>query len=185
MLKKNNKLKSIFCMALGIFLVGCQDSSMSDLRAFVDEAFKDEKPEIPPLPVVEPFIPYTYAAFDLNDPFNFGNIIGLAGAGGGGVESAGTSKPPVANRRKEELENYPLDALSMVGTLSKENKPWVVVKTTQGNVLLATIGNYVGENYGKIKRISTEEQVVILTETVPDPSGRWVTRDVEITVDEQ
>ena len=172
-------------MALGIFLVGCQDSSMSDLRAFVDEAFKDEKPEIPPLPVVEPFIPYTYAAFDLNDPFNFGNIIGLAGAGGGGVESAGTSKPPVANRRKEELENYPLDALSMVGTLSKENKPWVVVKTTQGNVLLATIGNYVGENYGKIKRISTEEQVVILTETVPDPSGRWVTRDVEITVDEQ
>jgi len=61
-------------MALGIFLVGCQDSSMSDLRVFVDDAFKDEKPEIPPLPVVEPFIPYTYAAFDLNDPFNFGNI---------------------------------------------------------------------------------------------------------------
>ena len=73
----------------------------------------------------------------------------------------------------------------MVGTLSKKGKPWVVIKTTQGSVLLATVGNYIGENYGKIKRVSIEEQVVALTETVLDPSGRWVTRDVEITVDEQ
>jgi len=73
----------------------------------------------------------------------------------------------------------------MVGTLTKKNQPWVVIKTSQGTVLFATVGNYVGENYGKIKRISTEEQVVVLTETVTDPSGRWITRDVEITVDEQ
>ena len=52
-------------------------------------------------------------------------------------------------------------------------------------MLRAGVGNYMGENNGKIKSISTEEQAVILTETIPDPSGRWVNRDVQIIVDEQ
>jgi len=115
---------------------------------------------------------FSYVANEELDPFNSENIVGPANAAGGENQAA-LGKPPEQDRPKEELENYPLDALSMVGTLTKKNKPWVVVKTTQGTVLLATIGNYVGENYGKIKRISTEEQVVVLSETVTDPSGRW------------
>ena len=171
-------------MAVGVFLYGCQDTSMSDLRKFVDDAFKDEKPDIPPLPPVIPFKPFAYAAAEDNDPFSLANI-GNDGAGGGAGAGIEIGDRPDQDRRKEELENYPLDALRMVGTLSKKGKPWVIIKTTQGSVLLATVGNYIGENYGKIKRVSIEEQVVALTETVLDPSGRWVNRDVEITVDEQ
>ena len=157
---------------------------MTDLRGFVDEAFKNEKPDIPPLPPVIPFKPFEYAAAEDNDPFSLANIADGSAGNAVGVEiEAGDGPDP--DRRKEELENYPLDALRMVGTLSKDSKPWVVIKTTQGLVQLATVGNYIGENYGKIKRVSIEEQVVNLTETVLDPTGRWVTRDVEITVDEQ
>lgn len=154
---------------------------MSDLKSFVDNAFKDDKPDIEPLPVVTPFKGFAYSASDDNDPFALGNISLEGGAGAGGV----LGESPDINRRKEPLEEYPLDALRMVGTVSKKGTPWVVVKTTQGTVLLATIGNYIGENNGKINSISTEEQSVLLTETVPDPSGRWITRDVQIIVDEQ
>ncbi len=180
----NNKYRFFISLSFVAFLTACQDGGMGDLKAFVNDAYKDNKPEIEPLPAVPPFQPFEYAASESGDPFNQENVIGPGGgASDGAVASAG--KRPDSDRRKEELENYPLDALSMVGTLSKKNKPWVVIKTSQGTVLLATVGNYVGENYGKIKRISPEEQVVVLTETVTDPSGRWVTRDVEITVDEQ
>ena len=179
------KCRNFFCASfLLLLLVGCHDSSMPDLRQFVDEAFKDEKPDIPPLPPVIPFKPFEYAASEDNDPFSLANIEN-ENSEASGAALAGVGESPDRNRRKEELENYPLDALRMVGTLSKKGKPWVVIKTTQGSVLLATVGNYIGENYGKIKRISIEEQTVALTETVLDPTGRWVAREVQVTVDEQ
>jgi len=174
----NSKWLSVFLL---ILISGCQDRSMSDLRSFVDNAFKDEKPDIEPLPVVPPFKGFAYSAEDENDPFSFDNIASENEGGSGLV----LGERPDENRLKEPLEEYPLDALRMVGTLSQKQQPWVIVKTTEGTVLLATIGNYMGENNGQIKRISIDEQLVVLTETVPDPSGRWITRDVEIIVDEQ
>jgi len=41
-----------------------------------------------------------------------------------------------------------------------------------------------GQNDGKIKSISPEEQSVVLVETVLDSAGRWVTRNVELIIDE-
>ena len=58
----------------------------------------------------------------------------------------------------------------------------MIVKTTQGTAHLAKIGNYLGQNDGKITQIYPEEQRVLLVETVADPAGRWVTRDVELTI---
>jgi len=167
-------------MVGALLLLGCQDTQMADLRVFVANAYKDKKPDIEPLPAIKPYTGYEYSASEENDPFNQANIVSdqdqfdaLAG------------ERPDANRQREELEAFPLDALSMVGTLTKEDQPWVAVKTSKGTVLLATIGNYMGENDGKIKEISTEEQRVVLSEIILDPSGRWISRDVEITIDEQ
>ena len=174
------KSRAALCLLSLMALSGCYDKSMSDLRGFVDNAFKDQKPEIEPLPVVVPFKGFAYTASEENDPFNLENIIN--DEGGSGVA---LGERPDANRRKEALEEYPLDALRLVGTLSQNGEPWVIVQTTQGTVLRAGLGNYMGENNGKIKSISIEEQVVVLTETIPDPSGRWVNRDVQIIVDEQ
>ena len=178
MLKKKTRV-AVLILGLAI-LSGCADKGMSDLRLFVDNAFKDKKPEIEPLPVVVPFKGFAYSASEENDPFSLENIV--SEDGGAGVA---LGERPDENRRKEALEEYPLDALRLVGTLSQNGEPWVIVKTTQGTVLRAGIGNYMGENNGKIKSISTEEQAVVLTEIVADPSGRWVNRDVQIIVDEQ
>ena len=166
-------------IACAIFLQACVDSNMTDLREFVETAYQDEKPEIDPLPPFEPYKAFKYSPDESSDPFSVGNIITNRDQDGNVI-----SKRPDADRDKENLERFPLDALSLVGTMTQKGVPWVVVETSEGTAHLATVGNYMGQNDGKIKDIFPDEERVVLVETVPDPSGRWVTRDVEITIDE-
>jgi len=162
-----------------IFLLQACQQDMSDLEVFVRDAYKDKKPKIEPLPEIQPYQGYEYSASEESDPFSFSNIVSSRD-GGEGV----SGKRPDADRRREALEEFPLDALSFVGTITKQQEPWVIVQTSRGTAHLATIGNYLGQNDGKIKSISPEEQSVVLVETVLDSAGRWVTRNVELIIDE-
>ena len=174
--------KAILAVVLmAMTLAGCAGSDMSDLRKFVDTAHQGKKPEIEPLPEIPPFKAFEYQSEDEVDPFGLQNIVSQSQGG----DSIGQAERPDVNRRREPLEEFPLDALRMVGTITnKQGISHVVVSTTEGKALLAKIGNYLGQNDGKITSISPEEQKVVLVETILDSSGRWVTRDVEITIDE-
>jgi len=185
-MKVNKLVKLVSILSVSIFIQGCVDKNMSDLRTFVADAYKDKKPEIEPLPEIEPHKAFAYGAVDKSDPFLFGNIVsnrddaeGDAGALASGVEK------PKDDRIKEPLEEFPLDALSMVGTMSQKGVHWVVVRTNTGTAHRAQVGNYLGQNDGKITQILPGEQRIVLEETVQDPSGRWINRDLEITIDEQ
>ena len=171
-------LRSCSLVACLLFLQACQDTEMRDLKEFVATAYKDKKPEIEPLPEIRPYKGFEYSASEEQDPFNFQNII----SDRGGAAVSGFS--PDANRRKEPLEQYPLDALKLVGTMTQKNQPWVIVQTSEGTAHRATLGNYMGQNDGKIKQIIPDEQLVVLAELVIDAKGVWVTREVEITIDE-
>lgn len=179
MLIRKLSIKLSLVAVIAVFLQGCQDTGMADLKKFVNEAYQDKKPDIEPLPEIQPYKKYEYAAGGEEDPFGFDNIASTDVSGAKGGENR-----PNPNRRKERLEEYPLDALKMVGTLTKENQPWVIIRTSEGIAHLATLGNYLGQNEGKIEKIIADEQLVMISETVLDTAGRWVTRDVEITVGE-
>ena len=165
-------------LAACVFMTGCQDSNMTDLRDFVASAYRDKKPEIEPLPEIPPFKPHEYSAAEEEDPFNTDNIITDR------PDNVAVGESPDANRRKEALERFPLDALKMVGTLIQGETPYVIVQASDGTAHRAAIGNYMGQNDGQIKQILPLEQKVVLAELVLDPAGRWVTREVEITIDE-
>lgn len=173
-----NKYKvSLLVMCLS--LQACSGGNLSDLKEFVDTAYENEKPKIEPLPEIRPYQKFEYIAKEESDPFSTENIISNRDD-----DSVAIDRRPDANRIKEALEDFPLDALRMVGTMTQDGVPWVIVKTTQGTAYLASLGNYMGLNDGKIAQIFPEEQKVVLQETVADPAGRWVTREVEITIDE-
>jgi type IV pilus assembly protein PilP len=161
-------------LLISVLLTGCGGGDMDDLKTFVADAYKDKKPEIEPLPIIRPFTAYEYSGAEQNDPFNAENILGDNAGADGGRET---------ERPTEPLEEFPLDALKMVGTLVKEDQPWVIVKTSTGLALLASEGNYMGQNNGRITKISPERQLVILSERLLDSAGRWVTREVQVTVD--
>lgn len=170
-------LKSGLIIFVLLGVQACQDNSMQDLRDFVANAYRDKKPEIDPLPEIRPYQDFAYSAGESNDPFNLKNIITSRAV------AVAIGDSPDSNRPREPLEHFPLDALKMVGTMSRGQRPYVIVKTSEGTALRATIGNYMGQNYGKIKQIIPEEQKILLTELVLDTAGRWVNRDVEMTMD--
>jgi type IV pilus assembly protein PilP len=171
-------LKSMVACLVLLSLAGCQDSNMTDLKEFVASAYRDKKPEIEPLPEIPPYKGFEYSAIEEEDPFNQQNIITER------PDGALAGQRPDKDRRREPLEAFPLDALRMVGTLTQEETPYVIVQTSDGTAHRATIGNYMGLNEGKIKQIVPVEQKIVLAELVLDPAGRWVTRELEITIDE-
>ena len=179
----NNKISKTLLLLGPVFLLqACQDRGMNDLRQFVATAYQDRKSYIEPLPEIIPYSSYEYSAIESDDPFDFGNIV--TGEQTAAANNAGTGLRPDDTRRKQPLEQYPLDALKMVGTMSQEQIPWVIVMTAEGTAHRATVGDYMGQQDGQIQQIIPEEQKIILAELVLDPRGQWVNREVEITIDE-
>jgi type IV pilus assembly protein PilP len=84
---------------------------------------------------------------------------------------------PELARRKEALESFPLDAVSMVGILNKNNTLVVLLKVDR-LLYQAKVGNYVGQNYGRITKISDTE--IALREIAQDASGEWIERKVNL-----
>lgn len=149
---------------------------MDDLRQFVATADAGRKPKIEPLPEIKPEEPFTYAAEKLVDPFSSRNLKSKL------PQTAGSGPRPDLNRRKEPLEDYPLDALKMVGTLSRGKHAWAVIMAPDGTVHRAGVGNHMGQNFGTITRIT--EDKVDLVELVQGSLGNWVERPASIALAE-
>lgn len=153
---------------------GCADNTMSDLESFVANAHKDRKPKIEPLPRVKPNPTFKYTASELVDPFSSANLIQRRPSPGGGGPA------PDPTRRKEPLEQFPLDALSMVGTLSNAAASWAIIRAPDGTIHRAGEGNYLGQNYGKIAAVKDTQ--VDIVELVPDIGGGWTEREATLAI---
>ena len=153
-------------------LSGCGSGDMDDLHRFVAETGKDMQGKIDPLPEVKPYEPFSYSAFDLPDPFKPRK---LSTGGGGGMQ-------PDLTRPKEPLEAFSLETLKMVGVLSQKGVIQAVIKTPDNAVYHVKKGNYMGQNFGLITRITDSE--VTLRETVQDSAGDWSERTSTLNLQE-
>ncbi len=165
---------AVLPLTLVLAIAGCSEGDISDLRQFVKNAHKDRKPRIEPLPRIRPYETYTYTATNLTDPFSSGNLQRRKPT----AEDSGLR--PDVNRRKEPLEQFPLDSLRMVGTLAKGEASWAVIRAPDGTVHRIGHGNYLGQNYGKVTLISDEKLGV--KELVQGPNGNWVERETNIAI---
>ena len=87
----------------------------------------------------------------------------------------GASKlAPDLTRRREPLEGYPLESLSMVGTLEKNKTVYALVRTPDRDVYQVKAGNYLGQNYGVVTTIGEGE--IKLKELIQDGAGDWAER---------
>jgi type IV pilus assembly protein PilP len=154
---------------IGAVLLGaCSGEEHSDLKQELNVLTKDLRGKIDPLPVVKPYEPVPYAAFDMPDPFGPAKIelVTKASTGGGGL------KPDLA-RPKEPLEAFPLESLAMVGVLQQSKLTFALVKA-DANLYRVKAGNYLGQNFGLITAISDNQ--IQLRELVQDAAGDWAER---------
>lgn len=173
---RDRPLSLVWCAVLIAGLSACANDGMDDLRQFVATASVGRTPKIEPLPEIKTQEPFTYAAEKLPDPFSPRNLNSQA------TQSAGNGPRPDLNRRKEPLEEYPLDALKMVGTLARGKKAWAVIQAPDGTVYRAGVGNHLGQNFGTITRISDDK--IEITELVQGSLGDWVERSASVALAE-
>lgn len=155
-------------------LSACVDTK-SDLEAYVQDVKKTAKGKVEPLPAPTPIKQVTYAAQNMRSPFvlsggSYTNAPAeVAGADGKAIKQ---QPRPDADRPREYLEQYPLSSYVMVGTLSKPNTSWGLVKDARGMVHAVKVGDYMGINSGLIVAITPDQ--IRLNETVPNGAGGWM-----------
>jgi type IV pilus assembly protein PilP len=164
------KRLAIACSA-ALALAGCDGGEQQELRAELASLTKDVRGKVDPLPVVKPYEPVPYTAYDLADPFGPAKIQLVAAKGAG---TGGGGLAPDLNRPKEPLEAFPLETLKMVGTLERGRQTFALVKADSG-LYRVRIGNYLGQNFGVITKITDSE--IALRELVQDAGGDWAERE--------
>jgi type IV pilus assembly protein PilP len=158
---------------LSIALSGCSSDGLQDLRDFVNNAYADKKPKVEPLPEIKMQETFIYDPTNLADPFALHNLAPQS------QKSAGGPRPD-PNRRKEPLEDFPLDSLKMVGTLERGKQVWAIIQAPDGTVYRVQKGDHLGQNSGMVSKIS--EDKIDLIELIQGTMGDWVEREASLAL---
>lgn len=159
-------------------LAGCA-SDEGELQAWMEQQRREVKPSVTPLSPPKKFAPQAYVAIDGVEPFSSQK---LTVAIKQETRQVGSLLAGEVNRRKEPLEAYPLDSMSMVGSLTKLGKPYALLKVDK-LLYQVKLGDYLGQNYGKITKIT--ETDISLREVVQDAAGEWIERPVSLQLQEK
>lgn len=145
---------------VALLLVSCSDDNQ-DLSNYIKQIKQKKVRELEPIPN---FTPLTGFKFPENtnrrNPFKPTN-----------QRKTVDLQAPDKHRAKQPLEAFPLDSLKFVGTLKQDNEIWALIKEPSTQITRVRVGDYMGQNYGRI--ILIRNDVMKLEETVKGPSGAW------------
>lgn len=148
-----------------LLLAACSNDEHQDLRQWMENSTKDVKGRIPPLPQVAPYTAIAFQPDAVGGPFRPSKIRPEQKSGGAGR--------PDFDRQKEQLEHFPLESLNFVGLLEKDKRLFAIIKA-DGALHRVTVGNYLGQDFGVVTKISETE--LSLRELIQDADGDWVER---------
>ena len=171
-------LRALLLVAVVASVAGCGRSVTStpgdapNLEKWVAEVKNRPAPPLEPLPVMQQFETFEYAAQGLRDPFSraFSD------------ESGGSGPRPDPNRRKQPLEQFPLDSLNMVGTIGKGAGLVALVMGPDKVTYRVHPGEYMGQNDGRVTGVF--EDRIELVELVPDGAGGWLERPAQVALED-
>ncbi|RFC35060.1 MAG: type IV pilus assembly protein PilP [Candidatus Nitrotoga sp. SPKER] len=151
-----------------LLLSACAEEEFQDLRNFVKDTGSEMRGKVDPPPEIKPYEPYAYNnSTGLPDPFKPRKSEAKNG------DLPGPNQPDM-KRRREALEESPLESLKMVGFLYKTKVGHAIVRSSDGKLHQVKIGNHLGSNFGQI--ISITETEVKIKEIVQDSAGDWAER---------
>lgn len=174
----NNLTKISVCVLATSLLTACADS-MDDLDKYITTVKERPADPIQPIPPVKTYTPYEYSRLSGRDPFSASLNEGSEVAS----TAKGTGPRPDFERPKQYLERYELDTMAMVGTFSKGDSEWALIRDPEKVVHRVPVGDYIGRNYGRVVRISSTQ--VDLSELISDGMGGWLVREASIALGEK
>lgn len=162
----------------GALLAGCT-SSNDELQQWMEDQRQQTRPTVKPLTPPKTFQPQPYEAQAVVDPFSTQKLtVALR------REATQPSSLLAAEmkRRREPLEAFPLDSMAMVGSVSRDGRPYALLRV-DSLLYQARVGDYMGQNFGRITKISETE--ITLREVVQDAAGEWIERTSTLQLQEQ
>lgn len=163
----------VTCLLVATLCLAACGRGMDDLEDWVAEIKAQKPAPIEPVPQMKQYEAFAYNGVGRRDPF----------AAPEPPQGAGAGPRPDLTRNKEPLEEFPLDALRMVGVINSKGVTYALVKAPDNVVHRVTVKNHLGQNYGEIVKI--EESAISLLELVPDGFGGWAQRPAMLALTEQ
>lgn len=177
-----NRLQTILVSGgLSLLLVACGDTHPESVQDWITQQRAQARTVVTPLPEPKPYIPQAYRAASVADPFDSQKLT-LALRRDSAQPQASALLKPELNRPRQPLEAFPLDAMTLVGSLMRQGQPVALIRIDR---LVHSVrpGAYLGQNYGKVIRITDTQ--VILREIVQDASGEWTERAASLQLHEE
>lgn len=177
----NSFSRIYFGFAISAALLGCSGSEQQELSAWMQSERNSIKPDVKPIPEPSKFLPHSYAGERFIEPFSNEKLVSILKSGQTLSAEKSALIEPELNRRKQPLEAFPLDAMSMVGILNRKGQLVALVKVD--SLLYQVVsGGYLGQNYGRIIKI--DENQIVLREIVQDAAGEWIERPAALQLQE-
>jgi type IV pilus assembly protein PilP len=172
------RLGTWLLVAAGASLAGC-GANTDELSDWMKQQQRVVKPNVEPIAAPKKFVPQPYASITGVEPFSNQKV-----NSGTRIDSRQSNAMLAAQlrRRKEPLEAYPLDAMKMVGTVTRQGKPHALIEVDK-LLHYVKLGEYVGQNYGQVTKI--DETELALRELVQDAAGEWIERTTTLQLQEK
>lgn len=165
-------------ISMAVLALSACTGEQEELQAWMDQQRHEVRPNVQPLSPPQKFNPQAYAGADGVEPFSTQKLTGSLKQEAAQPNSAVAAE---LSRRKEPLEAFPLDSMSMVGSVNRKGVPYALLKVD--NLLYQVkVGEYLGQNYGKIMKITETE--ITLREIVQDAAGEWIERPTTLQLQE-
>lgn len=165
-----------------LILPGCSGSDQEELSAWMQNERNTITPDVKPIPEPTKFQPFAYEREQMTEPFSSQKLASILRSG----QTMSVGRSPLIeaemNRRKQPLEAFPLDTMSMVGSMNRGNQLVALVKVDQ-LLYQVTPGSYLGQNYGRVLTIN--ENQISLREIVQDAAGEWIERPAALQLQEE
>lgn len=175
----NTPLRGALAVALTVVLCACgrgvtsEPGDAPNLEEWTANVRAKPAPALDPLPVMQQFETFEYSANGLRDPFNDAFQ----------SDDGSSSGPrPDSNRRKQTLEQFPLDSLDMVGTIGTGPRMVALVLAPDKVTYRIQAGIYMGQNDGRVTSVSADK--IELVELVPDGAGGWLERPASVALED-
>jgi type IV pilus assembly protein PilP len=172
------KFRLLAPLLAALLLSACGDSDVKEVRDWMAQVKKDTKVAVTPLTEPKTFVSFAYTAKDAVDPFDPNKL--LAELARVAAKSNNPFKPDM-DRRKELLENYPLDTFAMVGVMQKGGSNYALLQMGR-SVYQVMVGQHIGQNFGLVTGVT--ETSVNIREVVQDAGGEWVERMSKLELQE-
>ena len=165
-----------------VLLTACGASGTDDIQQWMAQERDQAKPRVVPIPEPKQFVPEQYKNTDSIEPFSNLKLTLALKRDSAQVTSNAQLVAPELARRKDHLEEFPLDTMVMVGSIVKAGQP-VALLRVENLLYQVKLGNYIGQNFGKVTKITETE--LSLREIVQDSGGEWIERVATLQLQEK